>query len=321
MPKFQLSDSGSLIAQDPAMAEYLRSYAFPTLSEARYGFLRMESPQKHHRVRLFAQAWVPHQALGTVVLLHGYSEHSGNYSHLVRDFVSNQLAVLTLDFRGHGLSEGPAGHVDSSLVYAEDSEAVLNEIFPQLLPNRPLYLWAHSMGAMVGMQMLIRGRLPNELKAAAFTSPLLGFPVLSGIQKILSRISPLMAKVVPTLPISHGIPPEVLSHDSEYLAKRAADPLIKRSTTPRWFESAKESVAELHSLAGQMQARCPTLLMLAGDEKVTNLSEARRFAFRAYGGQKHKVIEFPGMFHELEKEEAIRPRVLAESLAWFRKFT
>jgi hypothetical protein len=51
---------------------------------------------------------------------------------------------------------------------------------------------------------------------------------------------------------------------------------------------------------------------------VTNLNEARRFAFHAYGSLKHKVIEFPGYYHELEKEKGVRDRILSESLAWIR---
>ena len=46
--------------------------------------------------------------------------------------------------------------------------------------------------------------------------------------------------------------------------------------------------------------------------------DARRFAFRAFAGQRHKVIEFPGMYHELEKEPEVRNRVVSETIAWFR---
>lgn len=318
MASFQLSDPGSLADRDPAVAEYLHSYDFPLPDEARYGFLRLKSPGARNRVSLFGQAWVPSHAMGTVLLLHGYSEHSGNYARLVRDFVKGQLAVITLDFRGHGLSEGPTGHVDGPWTYAEDAEHLVSEIFPHVLPYRPFFLWGHSMGGMVALQLLLRGTLPAEVKGAVLSSPLLGFPELHGPQKLLAAMSPLLARMVPTLPVSHGVPPEHLSHDAEYLSRRTADPLIKRVTTPRWFESTKASVREVQAVADKLQAAAPTLLMLAGDERVTNLSEARRFAFRAYGGQRHKVIEFPGAFHELEKEPGVRPRVLSESLAWLR---
>ncbi len=318
MPGFQLSEPGSLQAQDPAMAEYLLSYSFPPPSDARYGFVRLESPQKENRVRLFGQGWVPMHPIGTIAILHGYAEHSGNYSRLVREMVSNQYAVITIDLRGHGLSEGPDGHLDSPNHYVEDVEVVLEEILGKLLPNRPLFLWAHSMGGLIGMQLLLRCRLKTQPKASVFTSPLLGFPDLAGIQKMMSSFAPLMARLVPALPVPHGIPAEVLSHDIDYLSRRARDPLIKGNTTPKWFESMRMAVTEVQANASRFQALSPTLLMLAGKEKVTNLAEARRFASSAYSGQIHKVLEFPEFFHELEKEPGVRQRIVSESLAWFR---
>ncbi|HEY8280024.1 MAG TPA: alpha/beta fold hydrolase [Bdellovibrionota bacterium] len=318
MPPFKLSDPGSMLTLDPAMSEYLRSYDLPLPPLARYGFLRVTSPQKKFRVSLFSQAWLPNHAIGTVAVLHGYSEHSGNYAQLIGDLVRAQFAVITFDFRGHGLSEGPSGHVPLPHTYAEDVETVLKEIFPQLLPERPFFLWAHSMGAMVALQLLLENRLPQMPAALALTSPLLGFPVLSGMQRVLSKVSPFLARFAPTIPVAHGLPPEILSHDESYLARRHEDPLIKRVTTPQWFEATKQSVEGLQKNAAKLSPLSPTLLMLAGQEKVTNLSEARRFAFQAYSGQKHKVIEFPGSFHELEKESGIRTRVVTESIGWFR---
>jgi alpha-beta hydrolase superfamily lysophospholipase len=318
MSSFHLSDPGSLADRDPAVAEYLHSYDFPQPADARYGFVRLESPGNRNRVSLFGQAWVPGHATGTVLLLHGYAEHSGNYARLVRDLVQNQLAVLTLDFRGHGLSEGPIGHVDGPDVYVEDTEHLLSEIFSQVLPYRPLFIWGHSMGGLVGLQLLLRGKLPAVPAAVALSSPLLGFPELRGPQKLMAAVSPVLAKLVPTLPVPHGIPADFLSHDKDYLERRQRDPLIKRVTTPRWFESMKAAVRQVQSSAERLQEGSPTLLMLAGDERITNLGEARCFAFRAYTGQRHKVIEFPGICHELEKEPGCRGRLLAESLAWFR---
>ncbi len=313
---FQLSEPGSSLAQDPAMGEYLRCYEFPLPPLARHGFLRMESPQERARVNLFGQAWVPPHATGTVVLLHGYSEHAGNYAKLVRNFVEARLAVTILDLRGHGLSEGPRGHLEDPNYYAEDTEAFLNKLLPQLLPNRPIYLWGHSLGALVGLQLLHRNNLPNKISAAVFSSAFLGFPELTGSKKTLACLAPLLAAVLPTLPVPHGVEPNILSHDEEYLARRFEDPLISRVATPRWLLSVRAAIQEIQNNAAKFQTICPTLFLLSGDEKVTNLNEARKFAFQAYGGLKHKVIEFPGYYHELEKEPGIRERVVSESLAW-----
>lgn len=315
---FKLSEPGASLGHEPTMREYLSCYEFPQPPDLRYGYLRFESPQPDNRVSLFGQVWLPDHALGTVLLLHGYSEHAGNFSRLVRSFTDARFAVATLDFRGHGLSEGPRGHIQSPDEYVEDAETFLNIVFPHLLPNRPLFLWGHSLGGMVGLQLLLRGRTPVKPSAACFTSALLGFPDLSPTQKVLSLLSPLIAKIFPTLPVSHNIPDPALSHDSQYLEQRKQDPLIHRVTTPQWYLSIRTALNELHAQASEFQKLAPTLFLLAGQEQVTNLTEARRFAFTAYSGLKHKVIEFPGYFHELEKEPEIRERIISECLAWYR---
>lgn len=318
MSQFKLSDPGKSLVIDTTMAEYLQAYGLPIPPEVRYGYARIHSPQEKYRVSLMAQAWLPHSAIGTILLIHGYAEHTGNYAHLIQDFVNQKFAVIALDLRGHGLSEGIAAHTPLPHLYAEDVETVVSSLFSQVLPSQPLYVWAHSLGALVGLQVLLRGRLPIKPAAAVFTSPLLGFPKLTGLQGVLAKLSPFLSKIVPALPVSHDMDPGDLSHDEEYLAKRLKDPMIKRVTTPKWFESTKEAVADMQRQAENFLNLSPTLLMLAGDERITNLPEARRFAFRAYGSQQHKVIEFPGAFHELEKEKSIRTRIVNESIAWLR---
>lgn len=315
---FKLSDPGISLAHDPAMMEYLRAYEFPCPPSVRYAYTRIESPQAKDRVNLFGQAFVPAHPIGTVALFHGYGEHCGNYSRLVRDFVDARYAVVMLDLRGHGLSEGPRGHLPSPEVYAEDWEKFLNEVFPMVLPNLPLYFWAHSLGALTAMQVLRRKKTSPTPRGVVLSSPLLGFPELTGVRKMLTKVAPLLAKLLPSLPVAHGIGPEILSHDEEYLARRFEDPLIGKVSTPLWFLSITAAVKEIQAQAEEFQAIAPTLLLLAGSEQVTNLNEARKFAFRAYAGMNHKVIEFPSYFHELEKEKAIRARVVAESIAWFK---
>jgi hypothetical protein len=59
--------------------------------------------------------------------------------------------------------------------------------------------------------------------------------------------------------------------------------------------------------------------LLAGDERIANLADARRFANIAFPAHKHQTIEFPQQLHELEKEPQVRARILSESLAWFRR--
>ncbi len=56
---------------------------------------------------LFTQSWTPDQGgKGTIVLVHGYAEHSGRYAHVAEYFVQQGYNVHALDHRGHGQSRG-----------------------------------------------------------------------------------------------------------------------------------------------------------------------------------------------------------------------
>lgn len=321
LAQLRLSDPGIFASQDNAdLMAYLQSYGLPYPPNVRYGNFFMETSQPRYRVRVFGQAWLPDQAIGTIVLVHGFSEHVGNYSRLIHNFLANHYAVTAIDLRGHGLSEGPRGHTDTPTCYAEDIEKWVKLAVPLLAPSRPLYLWGHSLGGQICLQLVLRNQLPVKPSAVTVTSPFLGFPHLTGMKKILAKIAPLLAKCMPTLHVSSGISEAMISSDKAYLAARAEDPLINSVTTPAWVISVRSVIAEIQASATIYAKACPTLMLLAGNEKVTDLLAARSFAFSALSSMRHKVIEFPGMLHELEKEP-IRERVVAESLAWFRGHT
>lgn len=314
---FKLTEPGATLIRDPSVREYLKTYNCPIPPNVRYGHIRLESPQDQFRVALFGQAWVPDHSLGTVFLIHGFSEHTGNYGRLIQDFTNARLAVAAIDLRGHGLSEGPRGHTDSPECYAEDVEKFAQVVSPTLNPNRPFFLFGHSLGGLIALHLMLRNRMPAKIAAAVITSPLLGLPTLAGLPKILASVSPIAEKFFPTLGFPHNISDNTLSHDNEYLDRRAQDPLINGKASPRWVNCIKALMEEIHLNAGEFHRLAPTFLMLAGDEHVTNLNESRRFAFHGLADRKHKIVEFPGYYHELEKERGIRDRVVRETIAWF----
>lgn len=316
MDQLKLSEPGNALSQDTATQEYLRCYDLPAPPRVRYGSMRFDSPEPSFRVGLFGQAWMPLQPEATVLFIHGFCEHVGNYGRLISELVDARIAVAAIDLRGHGFSEGPRGHVDAPQCYLEDLEYFAKIAFAALTPNRPFHIFAHSLGGLLALQLLLRKKLPTTPASVVLSSPLLGFPGLTGMNKILAPLAPLIAKVMPALPIAAKIKTSSLSHDEAYLKERAQDPLIFDVATPQWLVSCTKLVAEVQDQAKTFATAPPTLLLLAGDERVTNLTEARRFAFNGLASVKHKVVEFPGQRHELEKEPEIRARVVKESIAW-----
>lgn len=313
----KLSEPGvPLSRSDSNLIEYLASYGFPCPPEVRYGNLFFEAEKSSHHVQLFGQAWVPEQVKGTVLLTHGFSEHVGNYGRLVKDLVRSGFAVAAIDLRGHGLSEGTRGYIESPECYVKDLEQWIDLCVPQVAPNKPLLLWGHSLGGLITLQLILREQTSFTPNAAVLSSPLLGFPALTGFRRVLMNFSPIIGKLFPSAQLSSGISDSVLSSDKEYLERRELDRLIHSSITPAWVVNIAKTISLVRANAHQFHELCPTLLLLAGREHVTNLIDARDFAFRGLSSLEHKVIEFPNALHELEKD-SVRPRVVAETVSWF----
>ena len=72
------------------------------------------------------QYWLPPAPTGTVFVVHGYFDHAGLYGHLFKYLLNKNLAVVTFDLPGHGLSDGEQVSIASFDHYVEVFEAILS---------------------------------------------------------------------------------------------------------------------------------------------------------------------------------------------------
>lgn len=145
----------------------------------------------HDGLRLRVALWQG-GGRGLVVLLPGWTEYVEKYGLLAGDLVAAGYAVVSVDWRGQGLSDRlladpMRSHVEDFAAYQVDLDAVL--AFAERVPG-PRYLLAHSMGGCIGLRALMRG-LP--LARAAFSSPLWGVPVAAW-QRPLALVLPRVAR-------------------------------------------------------------------------------------------------------------------------------
>lgn len=129
-----------------------------------YGInFRSEFPQLAHtlgwfeaaRERIAGQVFALPEADGTVFILHGYYDHLGLYSHLIRWCLQRNLSVVGWDLPGHGLSTGPRASIDSFGDYVEVLQAALGHA-QQALPQ-PFHIFGQSTGGAITMDFLLGG--------------------------------------------------------------------------------------------------------------------------------------------------------------------
>ncbi len=119
---------------------------------------------------LAAHLYKPAQYTATVVLLHGYLNHSGQFKNLIRHLLGNNFAVAVYDLPGHGLSSGKTAEINSFDQYVQTTLDFLS-IGRQFLDG-PYHVLGFSTGAAILIEMLI------DDKADDFNKILLAGPLI-----------------------------------------------------------------------------------------------------------------------------------------------
>ena len=109
---------------------------------------------------LATHCWVPTNAKGTIVVVHGLFDHAGLYRHLIEHLLSLDYAVFCFDLPGHGLSDGELARIESFDEYVEALQ-VCFQLARRALPY-PLHLIGQSTGCSIIMQWILSGKFQRK---------------------------------------------------------------------------------------------------------------------------------------------------------------
>jgi acylglycerol lipase len=255
-------------------------------------------------VALFRRGWIPDDVRASVLVVHGFGEHSGRYDHVGNWLAQRGFAVHAYDHRGHGRSEGRRCHVDRFDEYLDDLAAVLERVRDEG-PGGPLFLIGHSMGGLV-VAAFARERSPT-VSGAVLSGAALALP--QGRMRI--RIARWIRAVLPRLRPSAGLDLTGLSTDPRVLTAYLADPLVERRMTASLAVELLGAV-ERTSLHGADVA-LPLLVLHGGDDSICASEGSERFAAAARSA---RFIRYPGLRHEIFNEPSFA-EVLSDVASFF----
>lgn len=116
---------------------------------------------------IVSQYFRPANPQGTIILLHGYLDHGGLYSHAIKFCLRRGFAVVILDMPGHGLSSGKQASIASFDQYAESVTLLLREMDKASLQG-PWHMIGQSTGAAVMIDCLLKNRFKEGLPLGKF---------------------------------------------------------------------------------------------------------------------------------------------------------
>lgn len=272
----------------------------PELSEAYF-------PSKDG-LQLYLASMVPAAPKAVVLVLHGYADHALRYRHVMEALAAGGYAVHALDYRGHGRAGGRRGYVGRYDEYLDDLRTAIARVKAQH-PDKPLFLFGHSHGALVACTLLTLPDAP-EVAGVVLTSPYFRLRLVpSWFQLFQAKV---VGRLIPIITVKNPMTTAMLTHDLEMQKWSDADPLRHHVVTPKWFtESTTAQEALFHNA---FRFKVPLLAMQGGDDPVANPSGAQEFVAAAGSADKH-LTSYPGMLHEI-LNEVERAKPIAEAVAW-----
>lgn len=172
----------------------------------------------------------PPKSRKTVLLVHGYFDHTGMLRHLINCLLKEHYTVASLDLPGHGLSEGKAADIDSFTRYGKAVSDFLS-LCRASLPS-PVHFIGHSTGCSALLEYFFgKPKLFSEEKVILI-APLIR-PVL---WKSFNTAYLIAGKAVfPRLPRLLVNP----THDPLFVSFQKKDPLQAKKFPVSWFEALR----------------------------------------------------------------------------------
>ena len=251
-------------------------------------------------VRLAVRQWSRPRPLASVVISHGFGEHSGRYGVLVEKLVAAGFAVTRYDLRGHGKSGGKRGHAPSYETYLDDLVEVINYAREQW-PALPMFLFGHSMGGGLVLNYVLR-RDVASIKGVIATGPWLRLAFQPPAWK--TKLAQVIAGILPGLSMPTNLDAHRLSHDPSIAKAVENDHLMNHVISAASFMGCVG--AGVYALANANNWRLPLLLMHGGDDAITDIKASEAFFAAVPDGDK-TFKAWPGMYHEILHEIDAEP--------------
>ena len=252
---------------------------------------------EHFPERLIGYIWEVDSPKKVLCIIHGVGEHAGRYDRLAGYMMEKDIAVISMDLPGHGLSYGERGHTPRNEALAAVDEMI--SFAEARYPGIPIVLYGHSMGGNICLDYRARGNKNDVPEKYAISAPWIR--LTKKVPKPLYLGLKALSKSRPTMAISTGCKPEILGN-MEHTGNYSTDPLvhinISLQTSAECFEIGEAIALGKNESNGRASGK-PFLLMHGSDDKICDVKGSRMVAARMSDDSNFKYIEWPGYYHEI----------------------
>lgn len=258
---------------------------------------------------IYTVSWLPKTPpRAGVVLVHGYGEHIGRYTHVADALYNAGYAVFGLDHWGHGKSDGLRAYVEN----IDQPVKHLRQYFEQIQQQHPhlkFFMLGHSMGSLITLEFALKYQADLTglvISGCAVNGDETISPMLEAAARIINRFAP-------RVPVFPGLPLTELSTDPAVVAAAKADPMMykglwRMGTATTIINSGRHIRSVAHEITR------PILLVHGEEDKIAPATGSQVMYEKAASADKTLKI-YPGMRHEVMNERD-KQQVLDDVVTW-----
>lgn len=243
---------------------------------------------------IFAQYWAPEEPKAVIAMVHGMGEHSQRYEGWAKRFNKEGFAFTAIDHIGHGKTDGKRGHVKDYETLLATADKLIEKT-AELFPNKPIFLYGHSMGGGVVLNYAIQNT-SADIKGVIASSPWLKLAFdPPAIQVALGN---LVKNILPSLTQSTKLDVNAISRDPEEVKTYSNDPLVHDRISTMFFTEAYQ--AGLDAIQHADKIKHPVLLFHGTSDQLTSYKASEEFSKKVKAPIKFELFE--GAYHEIHND-------------------
>ncbi|OGS22430.1 MAG: hypothetical protein A2252_09010 [Elusimicrobia bacterium RIFOXYA2_FULL_39_19] len=237
---------------------------------------------------LYAQFFIPEVYYATIVLTHGYQDHTGLLKNLIENCLKDKYAVAVYDMQGFGLSSGERASIKDFSQYTDTFSDFIKTVKKNL--SGPYYLISLSMGASISMEYILN-RDSEEFSKVIFASPLIR-PVMWHLSKIGYYTLGLLLTNIPRIFRAD-------SSDEKFLEFYKNDPLQHKNVRLDWVGALFKWNKRIKKCKPK---NCKMLILQGTKDRIVNWKYNLKFLKKKF--PQAGVLLINGADHQLFNENA-----------------
>jgi alpha-beta hydrolase superfamily lysophospholipase len=262
------------------------------------------------QAKLIGYSWDLENPKTVVCIIHGIGEHAGRYDRMAVNMNESNLAVFSMDLRGHGISSGKRGHCSPRLAILSDIDCLLYEI-QNRHPRIPLVIYGHSMGGNIALDYRRRGKLMNLPVGYVISAPWI--ILVRKVSELLLLTMKIFSEIKPDFQIKAKIKNEDLGN-VQVISQQQNRELRHDYITAR---TAIDGNAVGYELLTTRTTGKKMLLMHGSLDKICSVEGSRKFSKVANDCE---YVEWEGYFHEIHNGNEIEDgqKVINYAIKWIQ---